>query len=134
MTTTQVKPTPEEIASELASYNQGSENFYHHDNSVTYTDGIKYLADSCEAYWLIDLISSYQCERRIRQHPFQVWTMHVDDRKVAQIRCEDGNGHLITRQAVPFTTFPLETITLYLEDGSLDGETLIKVLMLPEER
>ena len=44
----------------------GSENFYRHILSgLIYTDGVKDLADGCQAYWLIDLIVSHQCEEKV---------------------------------------------------------------------
>ncbi len=52
------KPTLTE--SELAQFT-GTEYWYRHafKRSITYTDGVKYVAEKAGAYWLIDEISLY---------------------------------------------------------------------------
>ena len=52
----------------------------------------------------------------MKAEPFQVWTLTRTKKKPsnsATLRCEDGNGRVVYRQRIPFTDFPLETITLY---------------------
>ena len=54
----------------------GSENFFCHKPSlILYTDGVKAMAETCEAYWLIDLIISHQSHRDINLERFQVWDL-----------------------------------------------------------
>ena len=43
----------------------------------------------------------------------------------ADVTCEDGDGRVVFRQQISFTDFPLPSVTLYLEYGTL---------MLPQER
>lgn len=42
------------------------------------TDGVHYLAESCGAYWLMDLIASYQQHDKIKKHrkleQYQFWS------------------------------------------------------------
>ena len=45
----------------------GTENWYKHFTGITYTDGIKYLADETQSHWLIDLVASYQTEKKVRE-------------------------------------------------------------------
>lgn len=90
-----------------------------------FTDGVLALADRASAHWLLDLVASHQ-RGRVRAEPFQVWTLTVaaDRTAVAECRADTG-APVLARQRIPFTDFPLEKITLFLEGG---------VLMLPSER
>ena len=102
--------------------------------NIFHTSGVQTLAEESKCYWLIDAIVSYQLSVKIRQEPFQVWTLKVENNQ-GVLTCGDGNDTPpLISQKIPYTDFPLEEITLYLEDGSLDGEHFAKVLMLPSER
>jgi hypothetical protein len=102
--------------------------------NIYHTSGVQCLVEQARCYWLLDAIVSYQLSIKIRREPFQVWTLKVENKQGVLI-CGDGNDTppLIT-QNIPYTDFPMEEITLYLEDGSLDGEQPAKILMLPSER
>ena len=69
---------PEKLKDELR-YFSGSETW--HNWSALYpcfllTDGAKFLADEAEAYWLMDIIGSYQ-GKLLPKEPFQVWRLIV---------------------------------------------------------
>ncbi|MDD4183068.1 MAG: hypothetical protein PHT53_04540 [Candidatus Omnitrophica bacterium] len=102
----------------------GTENYYKHWlGKIVYTDGVKYLADKAEAHWLIDLIASYQ--PTIKNVPFQVWVLKVNADKSAEVTMHaDADKPALIRQAIKYTTFPLDEIKLWLIDG---------VLILPSE-
>jgi hypothetical protein len=93
-----------------------------------YTDGVKYLAEEAAAYWLIDAIFSHQINPLILQREdlqeFQLWTLIVHDDQSAHLNVSEGNGTLLTVQALEFTDFPLPKITLYFQN---------RVLFLPSE-
>ena len=55
----------------------GTEHYYRHFTGLHYTDGIYYLAEHARAYWLIDLVASYQ--HRLKKVPFQLWELRVND-------------------------------------------------------
>lgn len=96
----------------------GSVNFHRHWLGITYTDGVKLLADTCGAYWLIDAIASHR-----RKEEFQVWTLQR-----GILICTNGDNDIpIVSQIIPYTDFPTELLPfkLWLENGTL---------MLPEER
>jgi len=84
--------------------------------SFQYTDGVKYLWESCDSYWLLTAISSYQ-----RAEPFQVWELKVNKKDNTAILTmkEDSGQPNIVEQKIPYTDFPLDEITLYLIDGIL---------------
>jgi hypothetical protein len=121
---------------ELQNFN-GTQDYHRHFLGLYYTDGVKYLAEQAKAFWLIDAIASHQI-RNVKREPFQVWTLLVGANQFAILKCTDGDkgtGEIeLTRQHIEYTDFPLEKITLYLEDGSLDGIHACKILMLPQER
>ncbi len=71
-------PTPSELVRGYQT--SGTENWYHHPLGIVYTDGIKFLADTCEAWWLVDLVASHQpaIRKKMRSdglRAFQVWRL-----------------------------------------------------------
>jgi len=139
--------TPEQVAvikSTLIQFS-GTQNYYRttfFTKSIVHTDGANYVAKTFGAGWLLDAIASHQVNARVKREDFQVWTLHVGSTQEHPVKqsiaailiCEDGNGHEVTRQNIPYTDFPLPEFTLYLERGSLDGETECQIIMLPSER
>ena len=98
------------------------------NTNFLFTDGVKLMAEMCDAFWLINTVLSWQCEDKVRNEPFQVWRLRFKDKATgdeAFLRCEDGNGRELARQEIEYTDFPLpEGVKLFLSDG---------VLMLPSE-
>lgn len=113
---------PELIRASLAEY-CGTEQYYRSLNFV-YTDGVKAMAELCGAYWLIDLIASWQVEKRVRTKPFQVWELTVQDDRGSLTMREDGGEPILAHQHIEYTDFPLGEIKFYVASG---------VLMLPSE-
>lgn len=102
----------------------GTEKYYKHMFGIKYTDGVMYLANNAKAFWLIDLVASYQGKHKNK--PFQVWKLEVDTEKnsaIATMR-EDTNSPVLVSQRIGYTDFPLPEIKLYLIDN---------VLLLPSE-
>jgi hypothetical protein len=109
----------------------GSENYwkvFHNDGAPKITDGVKAMAELCNAFWLIDAVVSWQNKKKVRDEPFQVWKLILDtdkDSDSAVLIGEDGNDKRIARQEIEYTDFPFpEGITLYFTDG---------ILLLPSE-
>lgn len=135
------KLTPDEIRNALA-HATGSERFFATmmPNHFT-TQGVQYMAELCEAYWLIDAIISHQRNPKVRAEEFQVWTLHVAAKPPARqhnqidaiLICTDGNSTELTRQNIEFTDFPLDEIKIFTELGSIDGKHTARILMLPTE-
>jgi hypothetical protein len=117
MTTKQIQ----DIQNSLPQFT-GSESFYRYQNSVL-TDGAKFIADSCGAYWLLDIIVSVQLIAKVRAEYFQVYDLTVKQGKGVVV-VTDGNENKIYQQKIPFTDFPLSKITLWRVDGTI---------MLPSE-
>jgi hypothetical protein len=117
--------TPEELTAALDQF-VGSENQYKHWLGIRYTDGVKHLATTAKAYWLIDAIASHQNKLLLsnpRLREFQMWRLVVDNSSATLICFEDIDVE-VRRQEIPYTDFPLPEVTLYLVG---------KVLMLMSE-
>ncbi|MBW3011393.1 hypothetical protein KY326_04195 [Candidatus Woesearchaeota archaeon] len=92
------------------------------------TDGVAYLAQKANCFWLIDAIASYQEE--LSEEGFQVWFLRKTGSK-AVLTCHsdydsknpDKYPALVT-QNIEYTDFPLDEIKLYVQNG---------VVMLPSE-
>lgn len=103
----------------------GTDNWYRHSlcRNIVYTDGVKYLAETAGAYWLIDKVATNQLEPKIRREEFQCWRLVVRGRE-ADLIADDGNGNIIHRELIEFTDFPLDKIELWVEGN---------VILLPSE-
>lgn len=124
--------TMEELQNELDRFT-GTEKYYRHFTGGKFTDGVKHLADRAEAHWLIDAIFSYQIKRKIRDLPFQIWTLKVLRSELGKSKSEpmailemkeDTDAPIQVSQKIPFTDFPEGEVKLYLIGG---------VLLLPSE-
>lgn len=111
--------------SDLAQFT-GTENWYQHGlvKRITYTDGVKYVADNGGAYWLIDEIAlANQFFKNVKEQPFQLWKLEVRENS-GVLTCDDGNGNMVMTKRIRFTDFPLPEIKFYFTDN---------VLLLPSE-
>ena len=105
----------------------GSEHWYRHAmvRDILYTDGVKYVAETAGAYWLIDEIALAQrFDKLIAAEEFQSWKLIVNAGHTATLTCEDGNGGVVFTKAIEFTDFPLPEITLFFTN---------KTILLPSE-
>lgn len=121
MTTTTKSLTP----SDLRQFT-GSEHWYKHplNPKVTYTDGVKYVAETGGAYWLLDEIALAQrFNKKVSVQEFQVWKLRVTN-NTATLTVEDGNDNVVFSKNITYTDFPLPEIDLWFTDG---------VILLPSE-
>lgn len=100
---------------------------YHKFSSISgfplVTDGVLSLAQAANCHWLLDLIGSYQNNKKL-DPAFQVWKLTVNTKDHNAILQGYNDTTLIMTQEIPFTDFPLEEIKLFLMDG---------ILLLPSE-
>ena len=105
----------------------GTENWYQHwaNKHITYTDGVKYVADTAGAYWLIDEIVFNQSNKKIQKQDFQTWKLVVDiPNRRGTLTCEDGDYHVLFTKTIAFTDFPDPEIKFFFVDN---------VILLPSE-
>lgn len=92
--------------------------------TVTYTEGVRYVAERAGAYWLIDKIATLQLEPRIgRYDQLQVWTLRVDD-GAGILTCAGHGDTILHSEPIHFTDFPLAKIEIWFQHG---------VICLPSE-
>ncbi len=95
----------------------GTERYYRISRTHLLTDGTKYLAEEAECFWMMDAIASHLSEIGTDDWFVQV-RMTVNDNRATMIY-EDGNGKEHARQEIPFTDFPMPSVSLY---ACWDGE------------
>ncbi|WP_146088895.1 DUF6876 family protein [Neolewinella xylanilytica] len=86
--------------------------------NFSYTDGVKYVAETVGAYWLIDYVFSSQYAAQLKDQPFQVWKWSANDGK-GRFVVEDGNNEVIVTYNLEFTDFPDGEVTLWFTDRTL---------------
>jgi hypothetical protein len=112
-------PEQQDLIRELALFTGDLDRYRHWTGQLIYTPGIRHLAERAGAFWLIDLIASWQLDPKVRREPFQVWKLDVRLDHTAVAVATDGNAAILASQDIPFTDFPLPTIGVWLEEGTL---------------
>ena len=114
------------IKNSLAQFT-GTESYHKFSilSKLVITDGVKYLCDKASAYWLMDLIASYQskCQKDEMLRDMQFWTITVNGSQ-AVVKCERDTNDVAFSQKIGYTDFPLDEIKLYCQNG---------VILLPSE-
>jgi hypothetical protein len=108
-------------AHDLAHFT-GSQTFFRHalSGGCVYSEGVQYLAETAAAYWLLDAVLCPQPHHHVlRTAAFQVWTLTVREDRSASLICTDGDDQDLYVQVIPWTDFPLDTVTLWFADGTL---------------
>lgn len=120
-----------------AAQTNGSENMHRGLCGLRFTDGVRFVAETCEAFWLVDAIASYQ--GRLRGEDFQLWRIARENVSPDSepttgwvLTCwndtpEARGSRCLVCQPIPYSDFPpdLSPFKLYVENGTC---------LLPEER
>jgi hypothetical protein len=93
------------------------------------TEGVIFLAEKADCFWLLDLISSHQLDPKVKREELQVWKLTGTPGGAAVVVCENGNGKEVTRQELEYNTFPLPEIAIWATVNAIGSRTL----MLPSE-
>ena len=105
----------------------GTLNYYKQFPFFVVTDGVKYLMEEADCYWLAVLYASYLANINSNKIPFTSLKFKTIGLG-AEVNIEDGNGNLLKSQTLDYTDFPLDEFTLFaFWDGSY------WVAMLPSE-
>jgi hypothetical protein len=123
-----MRKTPEEIAEIERNLSQFSGTERYHRLTmipVKCTDGVKYLAESCGAFWLLDAIFAHyvKLQRLGIDEVFATLTVNLD-KQAAVLVGTDGDGRELFKQKIRYTDFPLPKVKIWVMDG---------VAMLPNE-
>ena len=106
----------------------GTERYHRFSGNILLTDGAKYLAEACGAYWLNDIICSVQTIKNVKVEDIQVCHLQKTSETTAVFTMENGSHKVLYVQEIPFTDFPLNQITLW---ACSQGN--IRIIMLPSE-
>lgn len=117
------QPTLTSANDELAGFT-GSDGYHQLTLNLVCTDGIKELAESCQCFWFLNIIFSYQQSENFKYQSFQVWTLKRITQHSFEVQATDGNEQILAVQHIPVSDFPYDTATAWLADG---------VIMLPSE-
>ena len=125
-----MKTQVNKIKTELQQF-IGSETFYKIPLIGTrFTDGIKYLADTAECFWLVTDASVIAKSLMNKSYFVTVDFKRLSEKEREESQCEalinysDGNGHIFETHKYHVTDFPLDELRLFFIDGTL---------MLPSE-
>ena len=104
----------------------GTVEYHPHWSGMRYTDGVHFLAENAKAYWLLDVIASWQTKalRDPALREFQLWELFVKQDRTATVVCSRDSDDVAFRQEITYTDFALEYVRLYVEAG---------VMLLPSE-
>ncbi|MFO0355750.1 MAG: DUF6876 family protein [Sphingobacteriaceae bacterium] len=122
------KETPQEIERNL-SYFTGTEEYHRFNGNILLTDGVKYMAEACQAFWFLDIIWSVLSTSKIINDYDRVFCkLEMTDEDTAIVTLDDGNKNILYFQRIDFTDFPLKEIKVF---AFVNGE--YRVLLLPSE-
>jgi hypothetical protein len=128
--TTDTKIHPGSANDALAGYT-GTDGYTRYHSGLLLTDGVRALAEQFGAFWLLDIVASYQAPvtkpKPEIDMSFQVWKLQRTPDSpefAANVTCTDGNDNIIFIQGIPYTDFPYAEATIWLTDG---------VMLLPSE-
>jgi len=108
----------------------GTDHYYRHLGKFVYTDGVKYMAETAGAYWLLDVVFSHVADVYANkdidaeQKEFLVCSLTVSDDDSALFTLDDGNDNILATQKIEYTDFPAQSVKFYIENN---------VALLPSE-
>lgn len=120
--------TQSEIKQALRQFT-GTEAWHRHAPKVLLTDGTKYLAEECGAYWLMDVIASH-IPSIPKDETFTVAQLTVNPMNKAFFTLADDSPatKIYANQSISYTDFPLDEVKLYV---IREGDEW--VILLPSE-
>ena len=101
----------EQITQTLRQFT-GTTKYARYHSNLLLTDGVVYLAEHVQCFWLLDLFASHLISIHGDQEQFTCLKLiRNGDGALAVI--DDGNGKIFARQEIEWTDFPLDSIMLY---------------------
>jgi hypothetical protein len=100
----------QELQSALSHFT-GTQNYRRVLPRLVITDGVEYLANKANSYWLVTAIYSHLVTQPIHSE-FVVARLLVSG-KTANLVLHDGNDQVICEQHIEYTEFPLDEVTIY---------------------
>jgi len=111
---------------QLARFRRSEEFYPRPPYALVYTTGVRFLAERCGLFWLIDVIAAWQW-RALRDPDlaiFQLWELQrIGTRRI--LLCKRDSDNVAFALPVGDRDSALEYVSLYVQFG---------VLMLPSEK
>ena len=137
-----MKMTPQQIQDGLRGFHC-TDGYTRYTFGILLTDGVKWLCDAAQSYWLVDAIGSYQSTPKVKNDEslqgIQFWTLKLVKKHLtlqdgtvrtcpssAVLTLERDTDDVVLTQNIEYTDFPLDSIKLYYSPQD-------KVLLLPSE-
>ncbi len=82
--------------------------FKHWISPLRYTEGVRYLAEETESYWLIDTIAFVIFPRLLKENKDWFYSIEfsVNRNGSAVMSVSDGNGNMYLKHSIKWTDFP----------------------------
>jgi len=109
------------LINELVGFT-GTMNYYSSTfGKLKLTDGMNYLRNKANCYWLVDIVESVQGLSSVRlARKFLIWKIEVDRDKSFKVTArEDTESELVYEQKGGYTDFPLRGFEFYQCDDVL---------------
>ena len=121
-----------EIEMNLSQFS-GTEQYHRNPfhGKFLYSDGVRYLAEAAGAYWLLDLLASYQPQlakhKDQRLHQMQFWNLKINPDHSATATCRaDSDVPPAVTQQIEFSDFPLPEIDIWVIQDQLGMLAILK--------
>lgn len=88
---------------------------------ITYTDGVKMIAEKADAYWLIDKVIGDIYDMELYKHGRLIEIrLDVDiENSTGKLSYVDGDYNALNEVEIPFTDFPMEHLKLWMSNSVL---------------
>lgn len=113
---------PKNFNHETAHFTGTSTYYKHFIPGLQYTDGVKYIADTYGAHWLIDVIFSHvACTAKARiaakaGHPLTCTLTVKNEKALFEIK-DEYTAEIVARQNINFTDFPAHEQVILFRHG-----------------
>jgi len=107
------------LQQELRAFTHPAQSYPH--GRYAYTEGVRYLAERIDAYWLIDAILSLQLEPRVAKHAAQNWMLRSsggDDCWSLHAATIDDR-YCVYAESIEWKCFPMPDTLLCFADCTL---------------
>ena len=105
----------EKILSEFEQFTGTTKYYRSTFGRLLLTEGIHYMRERLNCYWLIDIVESYQPQ--LKDKRFQLWSIQVNKDKSALVEMREDSGlEPLVKQALQYTDFKLKQYEFFCID------------------
>ena len=115
----QEKVTKKEMEDRLSDFKSNNQIYIHRISDawkLMLSEGCYFVRETAEAYWLFDLILSYQSSSAVIGTTMQKWNVRKVKRNQLQIMCVDRNGDVLIARTMK-KRFALDDLTIYVTNN-----------------